>query len=45
MAASDLAAVVASLGISFWTQHSFKQPLLFASLSCLAGELLCFAAS
>ncbi|KAI3431392.1 hypothetical protein D9Q98_004446 [Chlorella vulgaris] len=44
MAASDLAAVVASLGISFWTQHSFKQPLLFASLSCLAGNLLFVAA-
>lgn len=38
MAASDLAALVASLGISLWTQRSFKQPLLASSLACLAGE-------
>lgn len=37
MAASDLAAIFASVGISFWTQRSFKQPLLFSAASCLAG--------
>lgn len=38
MAASDLAALFASVGISFWTQRSFKQPLLFAAAACLAGD-------
>ena len=40
MAASDLAALFASVGISFWTQRSFKQPLLFSAAACLAGEQL-----
>jgi hypothetical protein len=41
MAASDLAALFASLGISLWTQRSFKQPLLASSVACLAGEATC----
>ncbi|PRW39266.1 MFS general substrate transporter [Chlorella sorokiniana] len=40
MAASDLAALFASVGISFWTQRSFKQPLLFSAAACLAGNIL-----
>lgn len=40
MAASDLAALFASVGISFWTQRSFKQPLIFSAAACLAGEQL-----
>ena len=38
MAASDLAAIFASVGISFWTQRSFKEPLIFSAASCLLGE-------
>lgn len=37
MAASDFAALFASVGISFWTQRSFREPLLFSATSCLAG--------
>ena len=40
MAASDAATIFTSVGISIWTQHSFKQPLLFSALSCLAGNLM-----
>jgi len=40
MAASDLAAIFTSVGMSFWTQRSFKEPLLFAAASCLAGGLV-----
>lgn len=41
MAASDLAALFASIGISFWTQRSFKQPLIFSAVACLAGTEGC----
>jgi hypothetical protein len=41
MAASDLAAIFASVGISFWTQRSFKGPLLFSASACLAGVCVC----
>ena len=44
MAASDAAAIFTSVGISVWTQRSFKSPLLFSALSCLAGNLM-FVAS
>ena len=37
MAASDFAALFASVGISFWTQLSFREPLLFSAASCLSG--------
>ncbi|PSC71982.1 MFS general substrate transporter [Micractinium conductrix] len=37
MASSDIAAILASVGISFWTQVSFKQPLLAAAAACLTG--------
>lgn len=37
MAASDFAALFSSVGISFWTQRSFREPLLFSAASCLAG--------
>lgn len=29
-----------SLGYSIWTNHSFRQPLLFAAVVCLLGNLL-----
>jgi hypothetical protein len=38
--ASDAAAIVASIGISIWTQVSFKGPLLFSATSCLLGNLV-----
>ena len=33
-------ASAVSVGYSIWTNYSFKQPLLFASLICLVGNLL-----
>lgn len=38
--ASDAAAILASIGISIWTQVSFKGPLLFSAASCLLGNLV-----
>lgn len=38
--ASDAAAVFASVGVSYWTNRSFKQPLLLSACCCLAGNLL-----
>jgi hypothetical protein len=37
---ADVMAIVVSVGYSVWTNHSFKQPLIFASVICLAGNVL-----
>lgn len=36
-AASDLASLFASVAISFWTQRSYKEPLLFGAAACFLG--------
>ena len=38
--AADIMAIIVSVGYSLWTNHSFRQPLLFASVTCLIGNLL-----
>ncbi|GAB4814007.1 hypothetical protein N2152v2_001053 [Parachlorella kessleri] len=38
--ASDAAAIFASVGVSYWTNFSFKRPLLFSGAACLVGNLL-----
>jgi hypothetical protein len=38
--ASDAAAIFASVGISMWTQWSFKYPLLFSAAMCFAGNIV-----
>lgn len=40
MGASDAAAIVTSIFISMWTQTSFKHPLLFSAMACLAGNIV-----
>ena len=37
---ADIMAIIVSVGYSIWTNYSFKQPLLFASITCLAGNVL-----
>jgi hypothetical protein len=37
---ADIMAILVSVGYSIWTNHSFKQPLIFASIVCVAGNVL-----
>ena len=37
---ADIMAIIVSVGYSIWTNRSFKQPLIFASITCLVGNLL-----
>ena len=37
---ADIMAIIVSVAYSVWTNHSYKQPLIFASIVCLVGNLL-----
>lgn len=40
MAASDLAAAFTAVAISYWTNLSFRQPLIFCAAVCVAGNVV-----
>ena len=40
MAASDLAAAFTAVVISYWTNWSFRQPLIFCAAVCVVGNVV-----